>query len=123
MKNWAKWTWTEFYKDYVLPTNWSTKNPLFLKIFTNEYKNRVRKELTTWDIESDLNLKLKNSKIFWWIHVFWAIWLLWIDLKDWNISLIPVVINLLVNIYPILIQINVHQRVWKILAHRKNNED
>jgi hypothetical protein len=120
MRKWVKWTWTELYEDYILPTNWATKNPLYLKVWTSKVKDQIRDELETGDEKKDLKTRLKHSKNFWIIHSLAGVWMIVIDLKDWDVDILIVFLNIIINIYPILVQVNTHQRINKILWFLEN---
>ena len=94
-------TGTKFYMEYILPTNCSTKNPI--------YKMFLKQE---WGIRA-YNYKIRfNAAIgFFIIHFILAIIFLIIG--------IPFIVNLLVNIYPCLVQIFIGYRVYRIIKLKK----
>lgn len=114
--SWSKYTWTEFYRDYILPTNWSSKNPLIQKF---HFRDRVLQELKGDNLKEWLEKRLNYSNFFLRVHVIWFILMLSIDLwKDWNISIPLQILNILVNLYPSLVQIHTKWRLKKILSNK-----
>lgn len=91
----------DFFEDYILPTNPSSKNELFMMIYWN-YRNKF------------LKMWLKGRIVFWYIywviHLWWLIChihkdILWID-------------DILINVYPILVQVRTISRINEIMKFK-----
>jgi len=113
-----KYAWVDFYQDYILPTNTSSKNIVYKKIF--RYK--------AWMIIDCKHLRyhLEKRKNVWkyyiWIHITWAMimsyltMLCYLNNNTSNKRIITIlVINVLINIYPILVQLRTNYRITNIL--------
>ncbi len=116
MENWAKWTWTELYRDYVLPTNKWSKNVLIASLLGKKRVAEVLRWKTRKEIEEYCKDKLGLSKSFALCHGLIFFYFLYSDIENWDwISISTQIINILCNLYPVLVQIDKHQRVGNIL--------
>lgn len=123
MKNWYKVTWTELYQNYILPTNPGSKNPIIATLW---WKKRVaeivQKKIRNKGI-SYFKEQLFWSKLYALVHIFWFIFFAYRWYQTYNsmeIIYVNIILNLLINVYPIMVQIHVHQRVNRIMNHMKN---
>jgi len=87
----------KFYMDYLLITNPASKN-IFIQFFYRKAKN----EYTAYNYKARYNLAI-NLGI---IHFLWMLLLFAIDTYF--------IVNLLINIYPLIVQIWVGYRCWII---------
>jgi len=114
---WQKYTWTNIYRDYILPTNNGSKNPLIAKIW---FKKKVAKLMLKnyKEIDSNLKTKLAFSKTFFGIHSCWLGLSTLLIATSNKILINDILIAVLLHAYPCLVQIDIHQRINKILKKR-----
>lgn len=127
MSWWQKWTGLELYQDYILPTNPWSKNPIISTAWDKQkYAKKIHK-IMHWDnAKQNLERRLIATKLLIWIHSIWFFLMLFMNYKyreESTISIvwITVLINILSNVYPIMVQINVSQRIKEIL-NKKTSE-
>lgn len=95
-----------FYFDYILPTNWSSKNPVYRFLWLR----------WLWSIKMyDPKLRLKLSFFYGSIHVVGAIANITTGtFMSWS--------NIMVNVYPVIVQIWIAHRCYKIICFTKNKK-
>lgn len=95
----------KLYLDYILLTNEKSKNPLIKILFP---------KLNDWNWRYKSRLKFAYTAGT--AHVLFAIFMFTIGLE-----FSVIIINILVNIYPIIVQLYIGVRCWKIIQGRKKN--
>lgn len=128
LENWAKWTWTEFYRDYILPTNQASKNTWIICEVTRKEVARVTQWMSSTDFIQFLELKIsmsqnqkKSHACIWILHTLVTL-LIYLTTKNIPLSASLFVLNIFINIYPVLVQINTQQRIDKILPNLKRRQ-
>lgn len=127
-KAFYKYVWAKFYKDYLLPTNPSSKNPFFRELLDRSDGYSIKTDngliLDEWKLRKRIQSAYRN----WWIHaVCWVlqggIWLVSLNDGMIRVAVIVLVTNILINIYPILVQKEIHDRCIKILEGRSKKKN
>jgi len=97
----------KFYLEWLLPTNWSSKNP-FIKSL--HLKNNVENR---YEIAKSLRSRLDFAYFAGTVHVFASLPMLF-GINYWTFLL-----NLFINIYPVIVQIYIGSRCVRLLKISK----
>jgi len=104
--------WVGLYQNYILPTNPSSKNKLFKELRSKVDKSNILNK-------DKLKIRINTAYLYWGIHLVFMIIYLAGDLyPDFKPSLLTSLENLLINIYPILVQLRTRKRILNVLEHR-----
>ena len=96
----------KLYMDWILPTNPTSKNPLIRFFY-----GWAKRSLSARDVES----RLKQAYILGATHFIMFTFSIIFDVNF--------IINMLVNVYPIIIQLHVGYRCWKIKNWKRYERD
>jgi hypothetical protein len=125
-KKFYRHSWADFFEKYLLPTNPSSRT----RIFAYLAKKRASKDgLSLW-MEWPIDIKLKKriqsadryirSHILWWVmHQMITIPIFSSSIEIWMVSTF---VNLLINGYPILVQMNIRDRCSNVIQYKKGDK-
>lgn len=94
---------SKFYLDWILPTNPMSKNKLIIRLFWGGKQRKLCR---------NYNERLIFAYIYMGIHVFFALLMLILN-SFFTLS------NILINIYPIFVQLYIIYRILKIKTRKK----
>lgn len=89
----------KFYLDYILPTNSQSKNPI-VRIFSS-----------LLEYDTDYKTRYISCYVFGGIHIVGLIAYFYMN--------ISIILNILINIYPIVVQLYIGYRIVKIMKHKR----
>ena len=124
-KTFSKYAGVDLFRDYLLLTNPASKNPLFSKTGRRMFpKWNVEISDVQWDITAaSLKQRIHTAYLLGWVHAVLGVAMsvpVVTSFESTKISYIVgiVVGNILLNGYPILVQIQIHDRCMKILKRK-----
>ena len=86
-------------------------------------RERILEQIQSKNKQEKLNYLLKHSRIFTFTHIVCWLLLASKDFQNWDwISIKLSLINLFVNVYPVLVQIDTQLRITAILEKHKKSE-
>lgn len=113
MSKLTKYTGVDFYEHYILPTNRASKNPLWKNFWRPFWK--TMQDNTAESLQERIN----KAYIFGWAH---TVLLLVAAIKSSQGEIMDVsdlIGQLLINIYPIFVQLKIRNRITRVLEHRE----
>lgn len=106
-----------FFEDYILPTNPSSKNLLFKKIY-------LKLNARWWLNRMNISDRIQRAYIYGGMHLVGIVVCLIADIyPDLKPDLGASLLNLWVNIYPILVQLRTRKRLVNILSHKTKSDE